>query len=751
MQITSQKIGANDALNCIQLPAVITTADVKIPAKNVVFAIDVSGSMSYELRLIRQQLKNKIPSLIGPNDTITIIWFSGNNQAGVLQEGVEVKNLVDLQKLNDSIDRFLQPIGLTAFLPPLELTEQVINNLKGNKKAFSFIFLSDGYNNDSAWPKVIAKVTELEPKIGAAAFIEYGYYADSQALSEMAELMGGEKIFSKDFDAYEESFEKIVGRNTSPKRVVDISTIKGVKYGFFFAINEQDQSILTFSSRNEQELLVPQDIKELYFLTRYKYADEASLSLTPKLAAAFLLADRLRYNAVEDFLSHIGDISLLNEFGGAFGKDRLNSLKDRIKRIAFNEEQAYSEGQQEGYKIDPKRFCLIDLIEILQSGENYFLPFNKAFSYNRIGAKTVTKVELTDETKEQLAAAKTLAETQKALASIETAEFVYPENAGSVAVNFEQLVWNSSRANLSVRAQLFGTVKLPTNEFGLTEVPSFIYRNYTIVKDGVLNITHIPVVLDEATHELLLSKGLKLEGNYHNGMQILDISSLPIINRSMTTNVSGKVLAQHEFDLISTQAELKYLKHLKAEFDPKTNDKSAEKYSPEAAAWLKSIGVDDYNGFNPKKETVESEDTYMAPSLVVKIQNTSALPTVKAVLDKSSTIQKAEAGEKIEGKLPKLNLLETLMKSHIETIDNTVPEDDAIATLNAMFKDVDNRRKSLLHEIARIKFGVILSRTWFKEFENMDENTLEGVVLKGIPDKTPLKVKFEFKEETIKL
>jgi hypothetical protein len=88
---------------------------------NHIFVVDVSGSMHYDLPLIRKQLKNKLPSLLNENDTITIIWFSGKNEAGILKEEVEVKTLKTLDDLNNAIDRWLVPIGLTAFLKPLEL------------------------------------------------------------------------------------------------------------------------------------------------------------------------------------------------------------------------------------------------------------------------------------------------------------------------------------------------------------------------------------------------------------------------------------------------------------------------------------------------------------------------------------------------------------------------------------------------------------------------------------------------------
>ena len=95
---------------------------VSVPT-NFMVVIDTSGSMSNELPMIRKQLKNKLPNLLKEGDTITIIWFSGRNEAGILKEEVEIKNLTSLQALNDSIDKWLKPVGLTAFAKPLKLVK----------------------------------------------------------------------------------------------------------------------------------------------------------------------------------------------------------------------------------------------------------------------------------------------------------------------------------------------------------------------------------------------------------------------------------------------------------------------------------------------------------------------------------------------------------------------------------------------------------------------------------------------------
>ncbi|MFW6272393.1 MAG: hypothetical protein ACOC2U_01270, partial [bacterium] len=55
---------------------------------NHIFIVDVSYSMSYDLQLIRKQLKNKLSNIMNEGDTISIIWFAGSNQSGILKEEV---------------------------------------------------------------------------------------------------------------------------------------------------------------------------------------------------------------------------------------------------------------------------------------------------------------------------------------------------------------------------------------------------------------------------------------------------------------------------------------------------------------------------------------------------------------------------------------------------------------------------------------------------------------------------------------
>jgi hypothetical protein len=165
------------------------------------------------LPLIRNQLKNKLPDLVGDGNTITIIWFSGAKECGILKEFVNIKNAKDLQMMNEAIDKFLRPMGLTSFYEPVELATRLVTTSQSlafmkNKSIFNFIFMSDGGNNDHPWTEVVEMVENLSGRVAGCTIIEYGNWADSEKLQQMAEILGGQKIYAEDFESYEFTFEK---------------------------------------------------------------------------------------------------------------------------------------------------------------------------------------------------------------------------------------------------------------------------------------------------------------------------------------------------------------------------------------------------------------------------------------------------------------------------------------------------------------------------------------------------------------
>ena len=86
-------------------------------------------------------------------------------------------------------------------------------------------------------------------------------------------------------------------------------------------------------------------------------------------------------------------------------------------------------------------------------------------------------------------------------------------------------------------------------------------------------------------------------------------------------------------------------------------DMGADK-AVECAAWLKEIGITDYNGFAPLTDTEESTDFYMSVNLATKIKGLSSLPKVEDVSMDTTKLQsygiKQDSIEKSIARLIKL-------------------------------------------------------------------------------------------------
>ena len=84
MQNFSVKINDNSYLTCLTVSKTQESKKVVEIPTNYILCLDVSGSMAYDLPKIREQLKKKLPKLLREKDTVSIIWFSGRNECGVL-------------------------------------------------------------------------------------------------------------------------------------------------------------------------------------------------------------------------------------------------------------------------------------------------------------------------------------------------------------------------------------------------------------------------------------------------------------------------------------------------------------------------------------------------------------------------------------------------------------------------------------------------------------------------------------------
>jgi len=753
------KLGENYYLTTQEINSNVTVEVAK--KTNHIFVVDVSGSMSGELPQIRTQLKNKLSNLMKEGDTISIVWFSGRNDSGILKEEVEVKSLKTLTDLHDAIDKWLRPIGLTAFLKPLQLVQGLVDRIKKNRpdSVFSMIFLTDGYNNDCPWNEVIKTLKDMESDIASSTFVEYGYYADSRAITQMASVLGGEKISCDGFDEFELVFDAKISSNIlgGKKTVVEITD----KYLYDFAFSVSNGSVLLYNIV-DGKIMVGGDVKEIYFFSPKAIGVDVGNTVndTSLYAAIYVLADKLLNDDAEKIFYALGDQYYYQMLVNAFGKQKLNSFKAAIKECIADASKRYPvyNGKVIIKPVPDNAYCLMNLIEDLGNIDGcLFYPNHPEFQYNRIGRKKIAASSvLTDADKQRLAEAKTFDEANKIMKELEEkkVDVKFVNTNPDRGYPMTDLVWNKERANLSIRIYIEGEVILPKNKFNIEKVSSFKYNTFTIIKDGIVNVQKLPVSYSKELEDHLKKNGVKYDvwisseknvGTNSYQTIVIDLSSLPLVNRGMVKAVSAKALAEQEWELLKLQANEKVYDYYKKSLFPKTSKSFVEMFGEDCANWLKEIGITDFNGFAPKTTQAESTDFYLSVNLATKIKGLSSLPKVEDV------VTKIKAGKEL-----KLNewIMADAIKKYLAQLDSdmykSLNEEQQKGVLKTYLETksaiLNKQRRKALQEIAQIKFSLILSKRNFVEFKSFDENKLSLVL-----DGQNLDFTFEFSEKQVNI
>lgn len=773
MQNYSVKI--NDKLFLTRL----AVSNAKAPTKAVerpvshLLILDCSGSMASVLPLMREQLKKKLPKLLAEKDIISIIWFSGKDEFGVLLEAEPVATLKDLNTVYAAIDRWLKPICLTGFLQPINEAFALVDKIAKThpNHVSSLFFLSDGYDNVSSRPEILKALELNAGKFASSTFVEFGYYADRHLLTQMAEKSGGSLIFSEDFDRYEPSFEAFLSKKVSGAPRVELTLHDSPVNGFAFAIH--DGQLVTFSV-DDEKVLVPEDFECVWYLSKkpskeikdlsdvcasIKHADGVfhlnDLEKYPEVQASYaaksLYAQRMNSDVVYALLRATGDVKLINLFSKAFGKQLISDFCELTANIAKTKGAPgiYQEGRDTNKVPKDDAFTVLDLLHILADDEgNKILFEHESFKYSRIGRGRIDSSDLlTDEERQEIADLTEKINRTKVASQIKVHQARINEilDSKKEALKFvadpapdgysiDGVVTNEERPNISIRVQKPGTVDLSSRLPKEIDVPAqfktHIFRNYAIIADGLVNIENLPCKITTSTLKKLSKSDIPEEScsveyaDNHSAIVVFNLRQLPVVNRLMVKAVSARSLFEQEFKLTQLRAAQKvYNTYVKEKLPTRGFVGIAGIYGDAAAAWLKEQGITD-NGFNPKVVQAESKDFYMGKELKVKIKGYSTIPSVKELV---AMIAKSKVNPPGALMKPTYDEVETFLVS-----DTLKVAKDKEGVMKVWFEGQAKETTKSVRELLFLKskqiFSIIVGQTWPVEFNSLDENTLSVTV-----------------------
>jgi hypothetical protein len=341
---------------------------------------------------------------------------------------------------------------------------------------------------------------------------------------------------------------------------------------------------------------------------------------------------------------------------------------------------------------------MIDAIAAITGDEDVrFLPYSPDFKYNRIGLKSVPKPGMP--------------------------EFEAEKNP---AVKIDTLTWNDSMLNLSLTCRIPGTVKLDKDakKFGFAQkYPTFIWRSYSVVKDGSANVTQLPLIISKDVFVELQDNGVIDNGQewVKDRPNMLHLDRIPVMNRAIADGkTSAKEMCARAIEELHFEYKVNVLKKLKKALEAKGAVDLAARpaVTPEQADYLKKFYIN-FNGFQVPSESAPPKDWYMAKEFTIKIKSFSGVPKFEDVEAKQRKILQ----ENGKGKT-KLTPSETLMAESLKWVDTTCGRTN-LSLINGTFSANTTAMRGVRKDIQKTKFAILLGKRWFDEFESREDCTIE--------------------------
>jgi hypothetical protein len=640
---------------------------------NRIIVVDVSGSMSSELPKLRTHLKNKLPTMVLPNDTLSIVWFSSKGQFGTLFEGINISTLADLSKINAAIDRFLVPTGLTGFKDPLQEVLAITKRLSG---ACTLSFMTDGYENQGSKSEVLKACSNLSDSLASCTFVEYGYYADHKMIMDMAEEVSGSVVMSENFNRYSEELD------LGLKSVVSGKKIKLTKIKASFVIGNLPESFVIAKPDAVGTVTLPANAHSYSYFEGVGHLTEIHHDSRIEDAAYAVSALILRGagDTAMELASCIGDKPLYTKVENSFSKQDNAICVELANSYGSLKTKIHIDGVKENLIPNPDAYNVLTLLMDLSSVEGNMINLTHPdFKYNPIGDKRETLAE--------------------------DSEFIpkFFNKPGDVLADIMSLTFNEDRPNVSILAKRCGIVTLPQNDLGFGDsIESFVWRNYSIIKDGIVNLNKLPVILTSKTHSNLFSLGVITEPFKINKTYVINLSGMPVINRSMSDPGTASQLFHNCFQLYVLKTKQKVLG---TKFEKEAFGKNfSELYGSDGAAFLKGYGISE-GGFSPKTVKSESVDPYISKVLEVKLGGLSSIPKVA---DVEAAIAKGKA-------------LTPSQKVMSVVIDAMVSVTDFKEELKLNKIEI----KILSNAIVKQKFGIILGKKMPSDVTNPEDTSME--------------------------
>ncbi|MFX1264590.1 MAG: hypothetical protein ACFFH0_04385 [Promethearchaeota archaeon] len=654
-------------------------------ARNWIFVLDFSGSMGWTLHPLCENVMDEIRK-VPQGDRVTVAWFSGIGYNGFIVKGCEITGEKSYTFIEKAIEVNLYTRNTTCFSEILAELRQVVTDLTPFSDTFNLLFFTDGCPVVPDTRKEVAAVEQaikaVAPKLAAVLFIGYGNYYNRPLLLDMTKWAGGAFVHSRNLDATQDQIVSFMEHGIISSGRVEVTV--GDDAELAFAVS--GDQIVTLDIDADFVVSVPSG-SVVWTISRQP-AVGAPVVNDARYAAAAALTRVGRLGDAMEILGELGDKHLIDRLNAAYTLDDIGEAEAEIVAAVTDESKRFVGGYAANYVPDPAAFCLLDAIDALVGDHSAkFYPQDKRWDYKRIGPKMEKESKYPK---------------------------FRPDNDGCF---FNTLVWNKEMLNLSVQARTNGSIILPEKGAAKRRLPgvfsTYKWNNYTLVKDGAVNVEILPASFSHETFDLLKDNGMIDEDHYADDyVYAVDLTAVPVMNRAIAEGYrSGRAVAESVIRTHTLKARLKVLRWYLSEL---VGEKAPEVagYTVEQAAFLLSKGIDKNGAYSPPVEKIEPVDFYMAKTFEVKVVGLSSLPKVEDVLKR----RKDKKGQTTAG---------ALMLKAVEYYEShSLADGERQPWLEETIADTWADLRAAYADIARAKFAVLLGKSWFEDVER-DNPTID--------------------------
>ncbi len=671
--------------------------------------IDRSGSMDRNIHGVIDIIKKYVSNL-DDQTRVSLGYFSGNNQYN-LSSTFELKQ--ELSPAINVLDSYDSTMGLTNYI---QILEKINREIKSQGTRCSLYFFTDGYHNQGgSFSRVLEILKDMSPSLDIVSFVGCGYI-DRDNMNEMAEVANGSFTHIDEFSKIQTTLENFKDGVLGSAPTVQIELPADAFYPCSL-INGNIINYTTTNNKIEVKYSVNDSTIQVYYMS-YKPIDKISKECCERTfrTLASVLVSKNKVPDAMKVLAEIGDKYLLRKLDSSFTPDEIAVVNDEIIMSITSSKKRYQEGIDSNYLPDPNALCVLDLLQALAEDKKVLCHLNdKEFEYKRIG---------------------------KILTQTDGSKIIYPEDINAKP---SKLVMNEERLNVSLSTNYKAHVPIDatmftTNPFTADHLKKLglkdgykqavtVFRTYNIIADGVLQTKKLVV---SKIGKKFIKKFSKILSLRDDGRYVLDISSLPIINKSYGSNMSATRLANLAWKQHVLQDRCAVLRSIIKTLNLQD---TTEPIDASVADFLKEHCYIKNGSYSPPVKYSEGNDVYKAYSFKISIDGfskASASSVIKKILENKKVTQR-----------------ESIIEYYYNQYKNM-----SLENAEKEFDNCNEELQKVRHELQSTKFAVIMiakgSMPEFNDRNNMKIiiNTQSYITLPNLTDVT---VTFDIKQIEVQI